>query len=49
MFIYLGEIVAHRVNNGLIKSFQLGGRLLRANIERQLLRAVQKQLDAPQS
>lgn len=48
VLIYLGEIVADRVHDGFIKRLELGSRLLGADIEWELLRAVEKQLDASQ-
>lgn len=44
----LREVVADGVDDVLVELLELRGRLLRADVERQLLRPVQEQLDAPQ-
>lgn len=48
VLVYLGEVVADGVDDGLIVLLELGGRLQRADVEGQLLRPVEEQLDAPQ-
>ena len=49
MVVYLGQVVAHGVDHGLVVAFQLGGRLQRADVEGQLLRAIKEQLDAAET
>lgn len=49
MAVDLGQVVADSVDDVLVEALELGGRVERADVKGQLLRAVEEELDAAQA